>query len=236
MQSQIRLGLVCAANDIEVLNKRLLASPDLNTANIPLFVVFNVASAAEAYATAAASAVSVDWWVWVHQDVFLPSGWFEGFRSQILMASQQWPNLAVVGSYGLTPDWQRAGRLLDRGRLLQECHPLPCLARSFDEHLIALRADANLVFDPDLGFDLYATDVVLMAEQRGYCSAVLDLYCEHWSRTPQVPPFPVSLVARYRKSAVYFEQKWRDQLPIHTPCMAFGRPGSAVEQCDSLLP
>lgn len=236
MQSHIRLGLVCAANDIQVLNKCLLASPDLKAANIPIFVVFNVASAAEAYATAAASVVAVDWWIWVHQDVFLPAGWIENFKYQISLACRQWSNLAVVGSYGLTPDWQRAGRLLDRGQLLQESFPLPCLARSFDEHLIALRANANLSFDPRLGFDLYATDVALMAEQGGFCSAVLDLYCEHWSGTPRIPPFPDSLVARYRKSAVYFEQKWQPQLPIHTPCMAFCRPGSAAEQCDALLP
>ena len=167
--SPIRIGIVCAANNIEILNRRLLSSPDIKMADVPIFVVYNSASAADAYATAAASAISVDWWVWVHQDVFLPAGWIENFKQQIIQASRQWPNLAVAGSYGLTPTWQRAGRLLDRGVLLHEDHPLPCLAKSFDEHLVALRADARLEFDPALGFDLYATDVAIVAEQHGFC-------------------------------------------------------------------
>lgn len=232
--SSPRIGLVCAANNVDILNRRLLASPCLANATLPVFIAHNPPSAAVAYDHARLASIQVDWWVWVHQDVYLPLGWLDNFTTRLAEAMRRWPNLSVVSSYGLTADGRRAGRLLDRGLPLLETEPLPCLVQAFDEHLIAIRKDAGLAFDPLLGFDLYGTDIALTACKCGYQAAVLDLYCEHWSGTPKLPPFPDQLVERFRKSAVHFEQKWQEELPIHTPCMSFTFPGSAAEQCRKL--
>jgi len=229
-----RLGLVCAASNSDTLRRCLLASPALKNAALPVVVVYGAPDAASVLDAAYASGFDVDWWLWVHQDVVLPEGWFDNFGAQLARALEHWPNLAVVSNYGLSIDGRRAGSLLDRGELLHESLPLPCLARSFDEHLIAIRRSAGLRFDPELGFDLYGTDVVLSAEQAGLPAAVLPLYCEHWSTTPKYPPFPRALVARYLKSATHFEQKWQAALPISSPHMSFDFVGSAAAQCSAL--
>lgn len=228
---EFRLGLVCAASNADTLRHCLLASPALEQENLPLVVVYGAPDAAAVLQTALCSRFQVDWWIWVHQDVVLPRDWFSAFRRELAQAVQRWPDLAVVSNYGLDFQGRRAGSLLDRGELLQEPMPLPCLARSFDEHLLGLRANAGLRFDPGLGFDLYATDVALSAIRQGFSAAVLDLYCEHWSTTPKCPPFPRSLVSRYLKSASYFEQKWQDELPVASPHMTFDFVGSAAAQC-----
>ncbi len=227
------LGIVCAASNPHTLQCCLLTSPALHDAKLPIVVVYGAPNAAEALQTAYASRFEVDWWIWAHQDVTLPEDWFENFHIQLALALDLWPDLAAVSNYGLDTSGTRAGIVLDRGELLQEDTALPCLARSFDEHLIALKANAGLHFDPELGFDLYGTDLVLSAEQSGLQSAVLPLYCEHWSSTPKHPPFPRALVSRYLKSATYFEQKWQASLPIASPHMSFYSPGSARTQCNA---
>jgi hypothetical protein len=227
----LRLGIVCAASNADTLQRCLLASPALEDAALPLVVVYGAPDAASVLNVAYSSRFAVDWWIWVHQDVVLPAGWLENFRAQLALAIRRWPNVAAVSNYGLTADGVRAGDLLDRGEVLREPLPLPCLARSFDEHLIGLRADAGLRFDPGLGFDLYGTDVALSAERAGFSAAILPLYCEHWSTTPRCPPFPRGLVSRYLKSAVYFEQKWQAMLPLSSPHMSFDFVGSAAVQC-----
>jgi hypothetical protein len=229
-----KLGIVCAASDTGTLRRRLLASPALQSISLPMVVVYGAPNAAVVLDTAYSSGFDVDWWLWLHQDVILPEGWFDSFHKQLARALERWPDLATVSDYGLTADGRRAGILLDRGELLREELPLPCLARSFDEHLIGLRVSAGLRFDPELGFDLYGTDVVLCADKTGLPAAVLPLYCEHWSSTPKSPPFSKGLISRYQKSATYFERKWQAALPIATPCMSFDFVGSAMIQCNAL--
>ena len=232
--SGVKLGIVCAANDTNTLRRCLLASPALRSVSLPMVVVYGAPNAAVVLDTAYSSGFNVDWWIWLHQDVILPEGWFDGFHKQLAQALARWPDLATVSNYGLNASGQRAGVLLDRGELLREELALPCLARSFDEHLIGLRASAGLRFDPELGFDLYGTDVVLCAETAGLPAAVLPLYCEHWSSTPKYPPFSGGLISRYLKSATYFERKWQAALPIASPCMSFDSVGSATAQCNAL--
>ena len=232
--SGARLGIVCAASDTKKLQRCLLASPALRSISLPMVVVYGAPNAAVVLDTAYSSGFNVDWWLWLHQDVILPEGWFDNFCKQLAHALERWPDLATVSDYGLNANGQRAGILLDRGELLREELPLPCLARSFDEHLIGLRASAGLRFDPELGFDLYGTDVVLSAETAGLPAAVLHLYCEHCSSTPKHPPFSTELISRYLKSATYFERKWQAALPIASPCMSFDFVGSAMIQCNAL--
>lgn len=235
--NELRLGLVCAVSQPEVLHRCLLASPalaDMVEVALPMVLVPGAGDAASVLAAAQRTQLDVDWWLWVHQDVVLPAGWFAQFKARLAAALQRWPDLAVVSDYGMTDDGERAGHVLDRERILREPTPLPCLAAAVDEHLLAVRCSSGLGFDAALGFDLYGTDVVLTARAAGLTAAVLDVFCEHRATTPRLPPYPQALVARYRKSAVYFEAKWQAQLPLHTPSMSFPFAGAAAQQCDAL--
>lgn len=225
------LLFVVGVNDIGTFQQRLMQSPCLQPGGWPVIAHVGARSAAEAFNGAmdgAARAAGVRWLIWVHQDVVLPVGWDVRFLAALAEAEQRFPRLAVAGVYGLegtNPGARRAGHLLDRGEVLREPTPLPCPADSLDELLFAVRTDSGLRLDPDLGYDFYATDVVLQAQARGLQAAVVDAYCEHWSSTPKLPPFKPSTVARVLASARAFERKWAARLPVSTPCFDISRPG-----------
>lgn len=235
------LHFVTCASDSGVLERRLRASPCLRQGGWPLTVCFNTSSAAQGFNAAMVAAIdlaSTTWLVWVHQDVFLPEGWDRRFALALDAASQQFPRLAVAGVYGLTgagASARRAGHVLDRGTLLQESTTLPCLVDSLDELLFAVRIDSKLQLDPALGFDFYATDLVLQAQQQGWQCAVLDACCEHWSDTPASGAVPPTVVQRIKQSARIFEQKWADKLPISTPCFEIAKAGDVAAFIDSIV-
>jgi hypothetical protein len=118
-----------------------------------------------------------------------------------------------VGVYGITDEQRlRAGRVVDRARLLLTETDLPCLAGSLDEIVIAVRPDSGLRFDPALGWHLYGTDICLAAQKEGRKAAVVDAICFHNQRSVKLPP-------AFHKSAEYLSRKWPERLPIQTSCM-----------------
>lgn len=227
------LGFVVCASNANVLNQYLLASPCLKSEDYYQAIYFNVSSAASAFNAEIQQLTNLEWLVWVHQDVLLPAGWDKRFIAGIEEASRTFPRLAVVGVYGVAGGGAqavRAGSVLDRGEKLKEPTPLPCPVDSLDELLIAVRTDAGLRFDPALGFDFYATDIALMARQRGLEVAVIDAFCEHWSSTPKGIILP-QMASRVISSAKNFEQKWAHALPLDTPCFSIGKVGDVALQC-----
>ena len=239
-------SFVTCATNLQVLKDRLLSSPCLSAGRYPLTVHFNAPSAAHGFnATLLAEReksshgqFGVAWLVWVHQDVFLPPGWDLVFEKALTEAQKAFSRLAVVGVYGLEgvgANAQRAGNVLDRGKLLQEPAQLPCRADSLDELLFAVRIDSGLQLDPALGFDFYATDLVLQAQALGLQSAVLDAFCEHWSSTPASGPLSQAVVERIQSSAVAFERKWTQRMPITTPCFHMNKPGDVAAFLASLI-
>lgn len=231
LQGAVGLTLVTAVSRLEVFEQRLMASPCLQKGGLPLMAYFNCASAAEAFNAAMDSAPLGRWLVWLHQDVFLPLGWESQFMRALNEAESRWSDLAVVGVYGVRgfgAGAVRAGHVLDRGVRLQEVATLPCPVDSLDELLFAVRVDSGLRLDPALGFDFYATDLVLTAQSLGYSGAVVDAFCEHWSDTPASGAVPESTVARISQSAGVFEMKWRSRLPLTTPCFEIVEPGDVA--------
>jgi hypothetical protein len=233
------LGFVTCASNPKVLEERLLSSPCLRSGGCPLTVYFNASSAADGFNAAMRVAGSAhesppagfSWLVWVHQDVFLPQDWDTRFKQSLEEALLKFPQLAVVGAYGLAgagAGSQRAGHVLDRGALLREPTPLPCLVDSIDELLFAVRVDTGLRLDPALGFDFYATDLVLQAQAQGWQCAVVDAFCEHWSATPACGEVSNAIVQRIQASASVFEGKWFAQLPVTTPCFHIAKPGDVA--------
>lgn len=236
------LHFVACASRVDVLQRRLLASACVRNGANALTVHFNCASAAQGFNATMMSCTLAEprpqWLVWVHQDVFLPTGWERQFLPALAQAQQAFDRLAVVGVYGVVGAGSsalRAGQVRDRGVDLREATPLPCLVDSLDELLFAVRVDSGLRLDPALGFDFYGTDIVLQAQAAGLQCAVVHAPCEHWSDTPAQGAVAPATVARIKHSAAVFERKWATHLPITTPCFAIAQVGDTATFIDSIV-
>ena len=122
------LGMVCCVNDLDVFQRRLMASDCFSSNRCSLTARFSVSSAAEAFNPVIMGAPGCQWLVWVHQDVFLPPGWDVRFMEEVAKAESRWPTVSVVGVYGISgsgPGARRLGHVLDRGAVLCESPPLP---------------------------------------------------------------------------------------------------------------
>ena len=222
---------VSCVSQINVAQRHLLTSPCLAPGGHPLVLYQNARSAAQAVNMVLDSKPAARWLVWVHQDVFLPAGWDALFAQGLNEAQRCWPSLAVAGVYGVQgsgPQALRGGQVLDRGTLLQEPGALPMLADSLDELLLAVRTDLPFRLDEALGFDFYATDAVLQAQEHGLQAAVVDAFCEHWSDTPSKGATKQRLVERIAASADVFERKWEHRLPVTTPCFHIMKAGDTL--------
>jgi hypothetical protein len=238
--SDVTLEYVTCTSNPRVLHQRLLQSDCFQSeSRAPLTVHINATSAARGFNATAngteSSQTSGTWLVWVHDDVYLPPGWEEHFKEKIKEAIQRWPKLGVVGVYGVASMESRAanvGHVLDRGNLLKESIPLPCLVDSLDELLLGVRLATGLRFDPEMEFDFYGTDLVLQAQTMGWDCAVVDAYCEHWSGTSSGESQPLKLAQRIKKSATIFEAKWASRMPITTSCFHIAKPGDVAAWID----
>lgn len=231
LQSTDEFTLVTAVSRLDVFERRLMASPCVQRGGLPVLAYFNCTSAAQAFNAAMDSKPASRWLVWLHQDVFLPPGWDSRFALAIAEAQTRFDHLSVVGVYGVRgagEDAVRAGHVLDRGIHLKEPAALPCEVDSLDELLFAVRVGSDLRLDPALGFDFYATDLVLSAQSIGQTCAVVDAFCEHWSDTPASGAVPASTLSRIAASACVFESKWQSRLPLTTPCFDIRQSGDVA--------
>lgn len=234
----MKLSFVVCVSDAEILAANLMQSPCLTHESAhQLILMHGCHNAAEGFNRGIILA-NGDIIVFVHQDVFLPAGWDKTFISGFLEARSLMP-AEIVGVYGLSSlkgvkkSWQ-LGAVNDRGMRLRGTVPLPARAQSLDEMLFAVPRGSRLRLDPDLGFDLYATDMVLQAEVRGGCGAVVEAPCDHRALLP-LTEIPNSIIERFRKSALVFERKWAPYFPIETPCIRFDNSYPITERIDEMV-
>lgn len=218
-----RIRFVCAVSNVQVLSQYLLASPDFDTQDPPVHLIIGAETAASAFNSLANQLNGVtDWLVWVHQDVFLPHGWISLFCQSLRDAQQRWPDLAVAGVYGTTPDHKHVGEVVDRGLLLRGNSVLPAIAHGLDELLVAVRLDTGLRMDSALCWDFYASDLALQASESGFKAAVIFAPCEHWSGTPR-QGISSETATRCFQSGKVFLTKWHKLLEqkgrLSTPCI-----------------
>jgi len=234
----MKLSFVVCVSDTAILEANLMQSPCLCPESThQLICVHGCRSAAEGFDQGMALA-SGDIIVFVHQDVFLPAGWDERFIAGFVEARRRMP-AEVVGIYGLSVSENKGqpshlGAVKDRGEWLRGTLPLPAQAQSLDELLFAIPRGSRLRLDPELGFDLYATDLVCQASERGGCCAVVDAPCEHRSSLPRTN-IPRSLVDRFRKAALVFERKWAARFPIETPCIRFDISQPVTDKLEEII-
>ncbi len=221
------LAFVACVNDRETLGRCLLASPCLAPGQQVLSLFEGAASAAQAFNAALAYGDS-EWLVYVHQDVFLPEGWEREFLAGLATAQQRLPRLAVAGVFGVGQG-RLLGHVVDRGRLLREGGELPAAAETLDELCFAVRRACGIRLDPALGFDFYAADAALQAQEQGLHVAVVDACCEHRSSLPRAG-FAEAFVQRFAASATAFQHKWRHRLPVVTPCITLTADSPAEAQ------
>lgn len=225
------LVFVAGVNQPDVLARCLAASHCFVHERYPLRVHFNEPSAASVFNTVLKSLPPTAWAIWVHQDVVLPTGWPDAFIQQLNLAIQSFSGVAVAGVYGVSGHGmqaRRAGHVLDRGELRKEPLTMPCAVDSLDELLVAVHAGSGIAMDPRLGFDFYATDLVMEARSRGLTSVAVDAFCEHWSDTPASGPVSDKVLHRIAGNAEVFEKKWADSLPVTTPCFEINAPGDVA--------
>lgn len=217
-----KIRFVCAVSNTEILSKRLLASPDFIAQDPPLHLVVGAKTAATAFNSLANHLKDTEWLVWVHQDVLLPAGWITLFLRSLKNAQEQWPELAVAGVYGTTPEHEHAGEVIDRGQLLRGSADLPAIVHGLDELLVAVRLNSALRMDPTLRWDFYASDLALQAAESGYKAAVVYAPCEHWSTTPR-QGISKELSTRCFYAGRAFLTKWDKVLKkkgrLSTPCV-----------------
>lgn len=229
----MKLSFVVCANDAQILSACLMNSPCIAPGlGHQLIVATGASSAADGFFWGRRFACH-DWMVLVHQDVFLPEGWDEKFAAAVQSAREKDPSVAVVGVYGVTGDGRHVGHVKDRGKWIGGPLQEPVRVRSLDELLVAVRTDLPLAMDAELGFHLYATDLVLAAARIGCNSVVVDAPCEHHSNMSN-DRISENLARAFTASAAVFEHKWRDDLPVTTPCVTLDGHGNVSRFIHSL--
>jgi hypothetical protein len=199
-------------NDAATHARNLRSSPDIGTYDIPLSVFYNRASASAAYAMVMRDAYA-EFLIFVHQDVYLPRGWFDKLEKEIDRLSETDPRWAVAGLYGVKADGSRCGHVWDSGLGCICGGPFgnPVAVASLDELLLIIRRGAMVSFDPELPrFHLYGTDIVLTAYSQGKSAYVVDVPAVHNSEPGR------RLGPDYMEAYEFMVNKWRGQLPWPT--------------------
>ena len=208
------LTIVTCVTDPAQLQANLLASPDL-AAGCPheILAYQNCPAAADAI-NRALEVGKHRLCLFAHQDVYLPRGWFARFLARYGEAEQALGPIGVCGVYGAGRQEDRpfrAGRVVDRDRLLTEPAGLPCRVEALDEMLLVIPRPSTRRANSDLGFHLYGADLAQQARRSGLAAAVVDAPCLHNSRSLGLPP-------DFARSVHVFLKRWADALPVMTPC------------------
>ena len=219
MSSEGKFCVIAAVNSPTILSACLARSPDIANGKWSLITFNDCKSASIAY-NAGLSSCDSPIVVFAHQDVYLPSGWFERVDAEISIVERSDPNWAVLGVFGLTHSKKVVGRVWSTGlmRELDFASERPEVAASIDELVIILRRASGIAFDANLpGFHLYGTDIVTSAYRRGNRSYVINAPVVHNSKPVK------SLRGSYERAYDSIRMKYRDMLPIETLICQIGR-------------
>ena len=213
------LTLAVAVNDRAVLEANLLASPALQEAqDHQLLLQEGYPSAGLAYNHATENSAN-DLMVFLHQDIYLPAGWFSRLAACLEPLERKDPNWGVAGCWGTTREGEGFGHVYSPGMEVlgarfEDPHPVQAL----DEIVLIMRKSRGLKFDEALPhFHFYGADLCLTAHSRGLRSYAISAFCVHNSNYQLV--LPREFYTAYR----YFKRKWRAELPVQTPCLRVSR-------------
>jgi glycosyltransferase involved in cell wall biosynthesis len=214
----MKFTICSAVNDNDVLQSCLLSSPELSGAG-EIIIERGHASASQAY-NAAIDRAQNDIVILVHQDIYLPRGWFQQLEGAINNLAKSGSEWGILGVYGVTSGGVYHGHLYCNAgeTVLGHSFKVPVEVDSLDEVVLILKKSSGLRFDPAMkGFHFYAADICLSARLRGLKNYAIPAFCFHNANGYGM--FPRSFWEGY----FYVRNKWKSSLPIKTPCTEITR-------------
>lgn len=210
--------VVCAANDREVLQENLLASPCIAQGRCACIVQEGYRNVPRAYNQAAAQ-VSGGLVCFVHQDVRLPKGWGQAMLEQLVLVEEQDPAWGMVGCAGAAIREEKKdllGYVYDGCTVFGGPEGLPAPVDTLDElALICRKQDA--VFDEGMpNYHLFGAELCLRLRRDGRRVYAINAYCHHNSPRQR-------LTAEFAAGCGYLYAKYPDMLPIATTCVTIAR-------------
>jgi len=204
------------------LELNIARSPGLREVNAEVITVEGATSAADAFAKGSSRARHA-WRLFVHQDVYFPTG--SGFMLAEQLGAMQADGRAAapVGFAGLEAGadlrtgLRYAGQVIDRTQHFD--HPGSSAGVSIDEFAVALHSSSPITPDPALGWHLWGTDLCLQALALGGapCAQILRVPLFHNSTTGYTVP------GEFHQSAGLLLQKYAALDEIPTLCGAIRR-------------
>ena len=216
-----RIALVCASNHPAVLAGNLMRSPDIGASVTDPHVITGAHCAGAAH-NAGLEATDAEIAVFVHQDVYLPRGWFALLDQRIAEIEERYPDWAVIGAYGVALDGAGYGPVWSSSlsSIVGRVALGPVAVQSVDELLIVLRRASGLRFDDALpGFHLHGTDIVASARAAGLGAYAANLPLIHNDT------YKDQLDASFGHAYRYMRRKWAEALPLRSPVIKISKTG-----------
>ena len=209
---------VVTKSNAPIFERNFAASPCLES--LPpdrLIVQEGFASASLAYNDAIERA-KTDLLVFAHQDVYFPADWLSNLGKSLKLLESTDVDWGVLGGYGASSRGVWAGFLFSVGLgVVGAPFTRPVAIDTLDEYLLILRKSSGLRFDPALPyFHFYGTDICLSARKQGRACYAISAFCIHNTSYGYVAP-------EFYKSYWDIKKKWRQSLPIQTPCIRITR-------------
>lgn len=208
------LSFVVAYNKVDILEQNLLSSPCIKDKKYQLIAEKGASSASITY-NKALEKVQSPYVIFVHQDVYLPSGWDEKLLVQIKSIEEDGHLWGVLGCYGVSNNGTRYGHVYSNGlgRILGSAGTTQ-KASTIDEMIIILNRNADICFDNKLpGYHFYGTDICFEAKSKLRENFIIKNFCIHNS-------LPVrKLDKSFWNACEFIRRKWFNELPIVTTCV-----------------
>lgn len=219
-----RISFVVAANNRDILERNLLASPCFRSAHgHQILVREGYSSAADAYNDGLQESAN-ELVIFVHQDVFLPEGWMSRLDSALQQLEKTDPGWGVLGCWGAKENGEYRGHVYSSGwGVLGEDFESPEPVQTLDEIVLIFRKSSRLFFDPRLPhFHFYGTDLCMRAAELEMKSYAMSAFCIH--NTAQILRLPEEFYRGY----FHIRRVWKDRLPIETTCIRISRSNAQV--------
>lgn len=210
----MQFNIITASHSERILDKNLGASAFFEKRRMSNVVLRGYVNIPEAYEAANKICFANEYNVFIHHDVFLPENFEEELKKAILEINSIDPNWGVLGLYGATMEnGQRKfyGHVRDRSNVIGTSHNLPHEVQTLDELLLITKGD--FVFDEQFDLHFYGADICLQAIKEGRKNYAIPAFVHHNSTLK-----PGYRSQSFKDCQEKFKNKWREYLPINTPC------------------
>jgi hypothetical protein len=210
-----KYSIICAVNKTEVFKSNLCSSPDILKHD--LLFTYDITNICKAYNESIDKSLN-EILIFVHQDVFLPSYFFESL--DIAIARLESVNWGVIGPAGRDDRGMMRGNILDRGNVWGNAFNLHAPVQTLDELCLVVKKSTfeHIMFDERItNQHLFGTDLCLQSLDKGFENFAVLSFCHHnSSQSYEVPK-------EFFETAEYLEVKWKDRLPIYSTCAVIGK-------------